>query len=95
MTRHISCPCQSEQEARYVADLLNSQPAREFFSAFVFWDAKRPITIDMLRRLDLSALARELGSHRPDGCTPRGRLYAETGGNSRREAVIESRSLAA
>jgi hypothetical protein len=54
--------CQSDQEARYIADLLNSQPAREFFSAFVFWDAKRPITIDMLRRLDLSALAYELGS---------------------------------
>jgi len=54
--------CQSEQEARYIAGLLNSQPARDFFSAFVFWDAKRPITIDMLRRLDLSALAYELGS---------------------------------
>jgi hypothetical protein len=55
-------PCQSEQEARYIADLFNSQPAREFFSAFVFWDAKRPITVDTLRRLDLSALACELGS---------------------------------
>ena len=54
--------CQSEQEARFIAGLLNSQPAREFFSAFVFWDAKRPITIDMLRRLDLVALACELGS---------------------------------
>jgi hypothetical protein len=54
--------CQSEQEARCIAGLLNSQPAREFFSAFVFWDAKRPITIDLLRRLDLSALAHELGS---------------------------------
>jgi hypothetical protein len=54
--------CQSEQEARCVAGLLNSEPAREFFSAFVFWDAKRPITIDILRRLDLAALAYELGS---------------------------------
>jgi hypothetical protein len=55
-------PCQSEQEARFITDLLNSQSAREFFSAFVFWDAKRPITIDILRRLDLTAVARELGS---------------------------------
>jgi hypothetical protein len=54
--------CQSEQEAHFIAELLNSRPAREFYSAFVFWDAKRPITIDMLRRLDLSALARELGA---------------------------------
>jgi hypothetical protein len=53
--------CQSEQEAHFIAELLNSAPAREFYSAFVFWDAKRPITIDMLRRLDLSAVARELG----------------------------------
>jgi hypothetical protein len=54
--------CQSEEEAVFIAELLNSRPAREFYSAFVFWDAKRPITIDMLRRLDLSAVARELGA---------------------------------
>jgi len=30
--------------------------------AFIFWDAKRPITIDILKRLDLVALARELGA---------------------------------
>lgn len=52
--------CRTEQEAKFIAGLLNSDTAREFFSAFVFWDAKRPITIDLLRRLDLSALAREL-----------------------------------
>jgi len=54
--------CLSEQDALFIAGLLNSQPAREFFSAFVFWDAKRPITIEILRRLDLAALASELGS---------------------------------
>jgi len=55
-------PCYGEHEARYVASLLNSEIAREFFSAFVFWDAKRPITIDILGQLDLLALASELGS---------------------------------
>jgi hypothetical protein len=55
-------PCQIQEEADYVASLLNSAPAREFFSAFIFWDAKRPITVETLRRLDLSALAIELGS---------------------------------
>ncbi len=54
--------CQNEREARFIAGLLNSEPAREFFSAFVFWDTKRPITVDVLRRLDLAALADELGS---------------------------------
>ena len=44
----------------FVAELLNSQIARHFFSAFIFWDQKRPITLDVLRRLDLLRLAQEL-----------------------------------
>lgn len=54
--------CETEEEARYVASLLNSPIAREFFSAFMFWDMKRPVTVDNLRRLNLIALANELGS---------------------------------
>jgi len=54
--------CKSESEARYLAGLLNSQVAKEFFRAFIFWDAKRPITVSVLNRLSLLALARELGS---------------------------------
>lgn len=54
--------CQTEEEASTVEALLNSQPAREFFSAFLFWDAKRPVTADVLRRLDLLTLAREVGT---------------------------------
>ncbi len=54
-------PCRSEDEAELVASLLNSDAAREFYAAFAFWDAKRPITVDLLRRLDLRRLARELG----------------------------------
>ena len=57
-------PCQSQEEAQYLVSLLNSKIAQEFFSAFIFWDAKRPITVDLLRRLDLLKLARELGSER-------------------------------
>jgi hypothetical protein len=53
-------PCQSGEEARYLARLLNSEVAKQFFEAFIFWDAKRPITIGILRQLDLVALAREL-----------------------------------
>jgi len=57
-------PCGTDAEAGLVASLLNSPGAREFLSAFIFWDAKRPITIDVLQRLDLAAVARELGSER-------------------------------
>jgi hypothetical protein len=52
--------CRSEEEAEFLARLLNSEPAQEFYSAFVFWDAKRPITISLLRLLNILALAREL-----------------------------------
>jgi hypothetical protein len=54
-------PCHSLEKAELVRDLLNSSPARQFFSAFIFWDAKRPITVDILRRLDLRKLAEHLG----------------------------------
>ncbi|MBN1813325.1 MAG: N-6 DNA methylase [Anaerolineae bacterium] len=55
-------PCQSEREARYLVDLLNSTIAKEFFEAFIFWDAKRPITASILNRLSLLALAKEMGT---------------------------------
>jgi hypothetical protein len=55
-------PCESEQDAETKAELLNSLLAREFFSAFVFWDAKRPITAEILRRLDLNRLASAVSS---------------------------------
>jgi hypothetical protein len=53
--------CRTKKEALFIAELLNSDIAKEFFSAFIFWDEKRPITVDILKRLDLLALARELG----------------------------------
>ncbi len=56
--------CHSEREADMIAGLLNSEPAREFLSAFVFWDSKRPITVDVLRRLDLRKLADHFGRSR-------------------------------
>ena len=56
--------CESEAEARLLAELLASEPARELYGAFVFWDAKRPITTEILRRLDLRRLAELLGRGR-------------------------------
>jgi predicted RNA methylase len=54
-------PCESEDEARLLARLLNSEPATEFFAARIFWDSKRPITVDLLSKLNISALADALG----------------------------------
>lgn len=53
--------CDTQDEAELLARLLNSQPGKEFFEAFVFWDGKRPITIEHLRRLNVLHLAKELG----------------------------------
>lgn len=54
-------PCESEEEAALVLSLMGSQPAQEFLSSQVFWDSKRPITAQLLGRLDLALLAGELG----------------------------------
>ncbi len=54
-------PCQSQEEAELLTTMLNSAPAQEFFCAFIFWDNKRPITVELLRRINMVALARELG----------------------------------
>jgi hypothetical protein len=53
--------CQSERECHVLHDLVQSDHAREFWSAFIFWDAKRPITAQILSLLDLAALARATG----------------------------------
>jgi hypothetical protein len=55
-------PCQTQAQAEYLAALLNSSTAQAFYKAFVFWDAKRPITADLLRHLNLRRLAEEAGS---------------------------------
>jgi hypothetical protein len=51
---------ETKEEAEHIADLLNSQTTKEFLESFIFWDAKRPITVDILQRLNLTALESEL-----------------------------------
>jgi hypothetical protein len=52
--------CRSEREADIVCSLLNSDLARRFYGAFIFWDAKRPITVSVLKLLNLQRLAESL-----------------------------------
>ena len=49
-------PFEKKAEAKKVCDLLNSTAAQEFFKSFIFWDAKRPITVDVLQKLDIKKL---------------------------------------
>lgn len=50
-------PCSSEKEARFICELLNSDICQRFLRSLVFFDAKRPITIDILSRIDLKRVA--------------------------------------
>jgi hypothetical protein len=54
-------PFEERREAETVLELLNSDPAQAFLAAMIFWDDKRPITVDLLKRLDLTKLAARLG----------------------------------
>lgn len=53
--------CQSEGEARGLAEVLNSTAAREFLSSLIFWDAKRPVTVEVLSELNIERVAAYLG----------------------------------
>jgi len=53
--------CQEESEAVWLAELLNSAPARGLLSSLVFWDAKRPVTVDVLSQLSIERLAAHAG----------------------------------
>ncbi|MDP3723124.1 MAG: hypothetical protein Q8R91_06475 [Candidatus Omnitrophota bacterium] len=54
-------PCQTKHEAQFVCDLLNSNLCQRFLRSLVFLDAKRPVTIDVLNRIDLKRVAERLG----------------------------------
>jgi hypothetical protein len=53
---------ETEEEAKFMFSLVTSNPSLEFLDSMIFWDEKRPITIDILKRLSLKAVARELGA---------------------------------
>ncbi len=54
-------PFEDESEARNVYSILNSTPCREFLGSLIFTDSKRPITVELLQRLNIHAIAVEAG----------------------------------
>jgi hypothetical protein len=52
--------CDQEEVADELLHALNHSIAREFYSAFIFPHAKRPVTAEILQLLDLEALRQEL-----------------------------------
>ena len=58
-------PCPTQDAAEELAETLNSPLARELLSVFLFTDAKRPVTANILQNINLVALAEELGQNVP------------------------------
>jgi hypothetical protein len=50
-----------EKEARVVAEILNSPHCLDFMESLMFRDSKRPVTVELLQRLNLSAIAQDAG----------------------------------
>lgn len=53
-------PCKSEDETRFMCELLNSDICQRFLRSLVFFDSKRPTKIDILNRIDLMRVAEKL-----------------------------------
>jgi hypothetical protein len=53
-------PCWSEAEADFLQMLLTSEPASKFLHSMIHWDEKRPVTVDILKRLSVRKLAAAL-----------------------------------
>jgi hypothetical protein len=54
-------PFRQESDARLVADILNSAPCKAFLQSLTFTGVKRSVTVELLQRLILSAIAEEAG----------------------------------
>jgi hypothetical protein len=50
-------PCPNEESARHLAELLNAEEYQCFLHALLFLDSKRPVTADLLNRIDFSRLS--------------------------------------
>lgn len=51
----------SREDASLVCEALNSDSCQSFLKALIFPDAKRSLTVELLQRLNLSAVAEEAG----------------------------------
>jgi hypothetical protein len=54
-------PCWSEEEADFINSLFRSEPAQAFLQSMTHWDEKRPVTVEILKRLSIQKLAAMLG----------------------------------
>lgn len=53
-------PAQTEEEAVRLHAVLTSEVAQSLLESMVFWDEKRPITVERLKRLNLTRIANKI-----------------------------------
>lgn len=83
-------PFDDEQEARIVAEILNSPACSEFLACLTFTDSKRPITVELLQRLNIRSLAEVAGLVGEwSAARNRGVHYSEQPISSQAEFVME------
>jgi hypothetical protein len=83
-------PFQDEREARVVAEILNSRECRIFLASLTFTDSKRPITVELLQRLNIRAIAEDAGwADKWSACQNRGVRYSELPSSTQAELVME------
>ena len=83
-------PFENENEARVVAEILNSEVCREFLDSLIFTDSKRPITVELLQRLNIRAIAEEAGLETSwNSSRKRAVRYSESAAFSQAEFVME------
>ena len=83
-------PFQDEYEARVVAEIMNSEECKEFLTSLTFTDSKRPITVELLQRLNIRALAEDCGlAGEWAASRNRGVHYAEQPASMQAEFVME------
>lgn len=56
-------PCESEEKANLIFELLKSDQAKLFLSSIIFWDSKRPVSVDILQRLKLDSIPTKKAEH--------------------------------
>jgi hypothetical protein len=54
-------PAESFEKAAILLSLLNHPVTHDFYHSFIYWDAKRPITKQVLQQLDIKKLFNEIG----------------------------------
>jgi len=53
--------CKTQKEAKNICNALNSNIAKEYLESMIFFDSKRPIKVDILKRLNIYELLSYIG----------------------------------